>query len=177
MRVRDSAIRAEIVAALEDLASITEDQARRAWLLAVARRADPHPVRDRLRRPELWQDGPALARLVRELGVDELSPQLATALGRVLLMTGGDAVPLLTAAQARYPQDFWLNFDLGVALSAARRHDEALGFFRAALALRPEASTVLIVIGATLYRMGRWTRRSATCSKPSRSTPTSPSHT
>ena len=144
-RVRDSAIRAEIVAAMEDLASITGDQARRAWLLAVARRADPHPARDRLRRPELWRDGPALTRLVRELGADELSPQLATALGRVLLSTGGDAVPFLTAAQARYPQDFWLNFDLGLALSAARRNDEALGFYRAALALRPEASSVLIV--------------------------------
>ena len=114
-RVRDSAIRAEIVAAMEDLASITGDQARRAWLLAVARRADPHPARDRLRRPELWRDGPALTRLVRELGVDELSPQLATTLGSVLLSNGGDAVPFLTAAQARYPQDFWLNFDLGVA--------------------------------------------------------------
>jgi len=40
-RVRDSARRAEIVAALDDWASISADPARRAWLLAVARAADP----------------------------------------------------------------------------------------------------------------------------------------
>src|SRR5262249_25420682 len=55
-RVRESAVRAEIVAALDDWASITPDRGRREWLLAVARKADPAPVRDRLRQPELWQD-------------------------------------------------------------------------------------------------------------------------
>ena len=49
-------------------------------------------------------------------------------------------MPLLTAAQARSPQDFWLNFELGVAMRRANRQDEALGYCRAALALRPDAS-------------------------------------
>ena len=107
-------------------------RARRAWLLAVARGADPDPARDRLRQPELWEDGARLTRLVQELRApDDLSPQLATALGRVLRKTGGDAVPLLTAAQARYPQDFWLNFELGVALARV-----------ASGGTRPSASTV-----------------------------------
>ncbi len=81
--VRASAVRAEIVAALDDWASITSDRSRRAWLLAVARGADPAPERDRLRQPELWQDGARLTRVAQELRVAELSPQLATALGRV----------------------------------------------------------------------------------------------
>src|SRR5205085_40465 len=38
--VGNSAIRAEIVAALDDWASLTPNPSRRAWLLAVARRAD-----------------------------------------------------------------------------------------------------------------------------------------
>jgi serine/threonine-protein kinase len=154
-RVRDSARRVEIVAALDDWASITADPARRAWLLAVARGADPDPTRDRLRQPELWDDGPGLTKLVNELPVGGLSPQLVSALGRVLLKTGGDAVPLLSAAQARNPQDFWLNFELGWALHVSRRSDEALGFYRAALALRPEASAAHNGVGAALKAQGR----------------------
>jgi serine/threonine-protein kinase len=155
-RVRDSSRRAEIVAALDDWASITADPARRAWLLAVARGADPDPARDRLRQPELWDDGPGLTKLVNELPVDGLSLQLTTSLGRVLLNTGGEAVPFLTAAQTRHPQDFWLNFELGWALFVSRRSDEGLGFYRAALALRPEASAAHLGVGETLGALGRW---------------------
>ena len=115
-RVRNTAVRVEIVAALDDWASITQDQSRRAWLLAVARGADPDPLRDRLREPNLWQDGPALTTLVQDLAVDQLSPQLLTALGRVLPKEHGEVVSLLSAAQARDPQDFWLNYELGWAL-------------------------------------------------------------
>jgi serine/threonine-protein kinase len=154
-RVRGSAVRAEIIAALDDWASLTEDPVRRASLLAIAREADPDPSRDRLRQPELWQDGPSLAKLVQEMRVDELSPHLATALGRVLCETGGDAVPLLRAAQTRNPQDFWLNFELGCALYASRRFNEALGYYRVALALRPKASPAYNGVGAALLGMDR----------------------
>ncbi|MDG3005916.1 protein kinase domain-containing protein [Paludisphaera mucosa] len=154
-RVRDSAVREEIVPALDDWASITRDPARRAWLLALAREADPDPSRDRLRQPELWEDGARLTRLFQETGLDDLSPQLATALGRVLRKKGDDAVHLLGAAQARRPQDFWLNFELGLALVESGRNEEALGFFRAALALRPEALPAHNSVGVSLGTMGR----------------------
>ena len=39
-RVRESAVSVEIVAALDDWASITPEPVRRSWLLAVARGAD-----------------------------------------------------------------------------------------------------------------------------------------
>ena len=87
--VRASAVRAEIVAALDDWASLTPDLRRREWLLAVARGADPDAVRDRLRQPELWLDAARLTRVARELRVAELSPQLATALGRVSRRAAG----------------------------------------------------------------------------------------
>ena len=49
--LRNSPVKAEIVGGLDNWASITEDQSRRAWLLAVARYGvDPDPSRDRLRR-------------------------------------------------------------------------------------------------------------------------------
>src|SRR5262249_6720349 len=151
----ESAVSAEIVVALDDWAGITRDLRRRAWLLAVARAADPDPARDRLRQPKLWQDSARLIQLARELSVAQLSPQLATALGRVVLTSGRDAVPLLTAAQARFPQDFWLNSELGHALHLARRPDEALGYFRAALALRPQSSVTYCDLGLDLQDMGR----------------------
>jgi serine/threonine-protein kinase len=154
-RVRGSAAREEIVAALDDWASRSPDPSRQAWLLAVPRGADPHPLRDRLRQPQLWQDGPQLTRLVQELQVDELSPYLWTALSRVLPRTGGDGVPLLRAAQARYPQDFWLTYELAWALRRSGQTDEAIGFYRAALALRPESSLVHNNLGSALRDKGR----------------------
>ncbi|MGA3186409.1 MAG: hypothetical protein ABSF22_04800, partial [Bryobacteraceae bacterium] len=46
------------------------------------------------------------------------------------------AIALLTATHNRFPQDFWVTFELAWALNQERRRDEALGYFRAALALR-----------------------------------------
>jgi serine/threonine protein kinase/Flp pilus assembly protein TadD len=153
-RLRDSAVRPEVVAALDDWASITENQSRQAWLLAVARAADPDPLRDRLRQSQLGQDRTALARLAEEARAAGLSPQLAVALGRALSRSGGNAVGLLAAAQARFPHDFWLNFLLGVALYEAKQRDEAISYWRAALALRPQASAVHNNLGVALKAKG-----------------------
>jgi serine/threonine-protein kinase len=154
-RVRDSAACEEIVAALDDWASKTEDPARQARLLAAARESDPRPLPSRARDQRLWQGGPELSRLVQELGVDALSPQLCAALGQVLLKTGRDGVSLLRAAQARYPQDFWLTYELAWALRRSGQTDEAIGFYRAALALRPEISLVHNNLGLALGATGR----------------------
>jgi tetratricopeptide (TPR) repeat protein len=154
-RVRDSAVREEIVAALDDRASLTPDRAHRARLLAVARAADPDRWRDRLRQPQLWRDRDALTKLAEKLKEAELSPQLATALGRALRQGGGDAVQLLAAGQARFPQDFWLNFELAWELYQARRWDDAAGYYRAALALRPQANACYNNLSVALVAQGR----------------------
>jgi tetratricopeptide (TPR) repeat protein len=153
--VRGRAVRAEIVAALDDWASMTRDLRRLEWLLSVARGADPDEARARLRQPELWLDPARLTRVASELRVAELSPQLATTVGRVSRMGGGEAIALLTAAQNRFPQDFWVNYELAWALNQEHRWDEGLGYFRAALALRPDSSTAYNGLGEILYSMGR----------------------
>ena len=114
-------------------------------------RSRPEPGANRLRQPELWRDGARLTQIAQEPSGAEVSPQLAIALGRAAHQSGGDAVPLLTAVQARYPQDFWINFGLGATLSMARRWDEALGYCRAALAVRPEVSAAHNNLGHALY--------------------------
>jgi tetratricopeptide (TPR) repeat protein len=139
-RVRASGVRAEVIAALDDWAGIAGDVPQRAWLLAVARAADPDPERDALRQPELWRNKAALAKAAGEARVLELSPQLVVALGRALFTSGGDVVPLLRKAHAHRPHDFWLNWVLATALRKAKHRDEAIGYYLAALALRPEAA-------------------------------------
>jgi tetratricopeptide (TPR) repeat protein/tRNA A-37 threonylcarbamoyl transferase component Bud32 len=160
-RMRASAIQAALVAALDDWAATTADAKRRAWLLAVARQADPDPWRDRFRDPDVWRDRTALQRLadgvLKTKGTNgaALSPQTLAALGLALETVNGDPVPLLTAAQARHPGDFWLSFHLGLALAGAKKPGEAVGYFRAALALRPESTAVQNDLGNALQDQGR----------------------
>ncbi len=154
-RVQASAVREEVVAALDDWAGLTADQGRQTWLLAVARAADPGPDGDRWRQPGLWRDKAALLRLAEGESAAGLSPQLATALARALRRRGGDRVPLLRAAQAGHPDDFWLHFELGLALREAKQSDEALGHYRAALALRPRSTVVHNNLGNVLQSLGR----------------------
>jgi tetratricopeptide (TPR) repeat protein/serine/threonine protein kinase len=136
-RVRGSAVRAELVAALEDWASIAGDGRLRAWLLAVVRAADPDAQRDALRQPELWRDRAALARLAREAPAAALSPQLVVAISRALA-DDKEALPLLRAAQERHHSDYWLNSGLAMVLYRMKRYDEAIGHCRAALAVRAD---------------------------------------
>jgi tetratricopeptide (TPR) repeat protein len=156
-QVGGSDIREHLVAALDDWASATEDQERRVWLLGVARRADPDDWRDRFRDPMAQNDRAALQALADELLRDEAklqaqSPSLLTALGYALRWRQGDAVPLLTEARRRYPSDFWLNFDLGNALALAQKWEAAAGYYRAALAVRPDAVAVYNNLGGALSK-------------------------
>jgi serine/threonine-protein kinase len=155
VRVRDSAMCADIIGALDDWASITADVAKRNWLLAVASGADQNSSRNRLRQLWMSEDVSGVTKLVGELGIDDLSPRLLTAVGRLLPKRHGEALPLLRAAQALYPQDFWINYELGWAFRLSKRYDEALGFFRAALALRPDSSPAHRSIGTVFFALNR----------------------
>lgn len=151
-KIRNSAVSGALVAALEDWASCTRGS-RRDWVLEVTRNADPDPVRDRLRESAKWDDGAALAQLAKAQ-VMESPPQLLAVVGNRLMELGADAEPLLRAAQERHPSDFWINFALGNAL-ANGKPGEAVGYYRAALALRPGISIVHYNLGNTLYYLRR----------------------
>jgi serine/threonine-protein kinase len=156
-RVRASGVPGPLVAALDDWAFVAAEPASRAWLLGVARRADPDPWRDRFRDPAVWGDRQALRALADEAlrdggaKLDELSPQVLAALGLLLYHKGADAVPLLRAAQHRYPSDFWLNLALGAVLSNATHYEEAVGYCRVAVALRPGVAAAHCNLGVALH--------------------------
>ncbi len=156
-RIRSSAVREQLVAAVDDWAVRVgkEESARRAWLLAVARAADPDPWRNRYRDAAESNDRTALERLAREANVSELSPQIINALWVQLGRPVAESKPLLLAAQRRIPSDFWLNLSLGTELHNVGQWDEAIGYYRAALAVRPAASVVYTNLGLALYRNDR----------------------
>jgi tetratricopeptide (TPR) repeat protein len=155
-RVRASGVSGQLVAALDDWASVAAEPEALAWLLGVARRADPDPWRDRLRDPAVRRDRQALRALADDAlrgggaKLNELSPQLLGSLG-ALLGGGPEAVPLLRAAQRRYPSDFWLNVELAHALGNAKQSEEAVGYFRVVVALRPDAAAARNNLGVALY--------------------------
>jgi serine/threonine-protein kinase len=140
-RVKASAVRGRLVAALDDWAVSVTNKDRRAWLFEVARRADfdPRGWRDRVRHPLAWDDRAALAELARTAPVAEPSVHLLAALGQRLQATGGDAVKFLRRVQREHPADFWANLTLGNALKYWGP-GEAIGYYRVALAIRPGAA-------------------------------------
>jgi serine/threonine protein kinase/Flp pilus assembly protein TadD len=163
-RIRATSIGVELAAALDDWAMVCrtwQPQADTTWkeLLAIARVADPDPFRNQLR--DAWErrDGKAL----KDLAAAEKAADLPTAtvllLGDTLTNTGAiqAAVDLLRRAQRRQPADFWINHGLAYALTQMQppQLDEAIGYYRAALALGPESPGVYVNLGNALRDKGR----------------------
>jgi serine/threonine protein kinase/tetratricopeptide (TPR) repeat protein len=153
-RVRNSAVAARLLSALDDWALAADDPVRE-WLLAVARRADPGPWKDRFRDAAAWRDRTALQRLAGEVDVAAVPPSTLRALAVALRRRGGDALPLLLAARECHPDDFALTAELADALYDAGWRKEAIGYYRAALSLRPEAGVVHANLGSALYHEHR----------------------
>jgi serine/threonine-protein kinase len=163
-RIRESEVRPQLVMALDHLAFIADARGKRQSmerLLELARKCDPDPQwGDRFRNPALWGDQNALRRLAdearQELDRDsaETGPPtpLVTLLAAKLGQQEEQAEPLLRAAQERHPADFWLNYALGETLRE-RKPAEAVGFYRAALAMRPTLAAVHQEVGMALRRL------------------------
>jgi serine/threonine-protein kinase len=153
--VKDSAVRAALVAALDDWAVCCNDKGRRDWLLEVARQADidPQGWRRRFVVPAAWDDPAALAELARIVPADQ-SVSLLLALGERLRATGPDATAFLKRVQKEHPADFWANLILGNA-TLQLAPQEAAGYYRAALASRPAAAVGYVGVGDAL-RLQNW---------------------
>jgi tetratricopeptide (TPR) repeat protein len=158
-RIRASAVRLPLVAALDDWAVCSPDGVRRAWVLRVARGADPADWRDRVRDPAAWGDGAALAELARKAPVAEQPPPLLLALGERLQLAGGDGIGLLRRVQEQYPDDFWTNFTLARVWYSAWREGKAdwitvAPYYEKALGIRQKAIAVYNNLGLVLVDVG-----------------------
>ncbi len=152
-KINASAVRAALVAALDDWSICVTDQKQRAWLVEVARQADSDPDpegwRERVLDLAAWEDSGALAELTRTVPVKRLTVSLLLALGERLRAAGGKADPFLKRVQKEHPADFWANLILGNALLQAAPK-EASGYYRAALASRPEEAVGYCAVGDAL---------------------------
>jgi tetratricopeptide (TPR) repeat protein len=156
-RIGQSAIRDQLLAALDEWAWLAHksnhpDLCRR--LLELARRADPDPWRGQVRNPKLWTDSAAVEKLADAVQSDRaalarLSPQMMQLVA--FLLPQAKKEQWLRRAQAQYPADFWLNFELAALLEMTRvRAAEAAGFYRVALAIRPNTPGVYNNLGNAL---------------------------
>ena len=149
--INASAVRGALVDAVCDWAVCAADEEQRNWLLDVARQTDSgsQEWRNRALDPVAWRDVKSLAELARTAPVASESVSLLLSLGERLRGMGGDAAWFLRQVQAAHPGDFWANLILGNALVYGAPH-EAAGYYRAALASRPQAAVGYCAVGDAL---------------------------
>jgi tetratricopeptide (TPR) repeat protein len=152
-RLNGSPIRKALIAALDDWAACAEKK-ERDWILRVARRMDPDPWRDRIRDPDGWAKMEAFPDLAATVNVQEQPVTLMVAFGTRWRRLGGDPTAFLERVQRRYPNDFWVNFELSHLVGG---HDwaKSMGYCRAALAARPDAAVVHYKLGVCSGNLGR----------------------
>ena len=142
---------------LDDWALHDQDPARQGWLLAVTRLADDDPTgwRDRAREPAIWKDRAKFAELLATAPIDDHSVPLLLAVEKHLADFGDDPIPFLKRVQQANPGDFWANLRLGDALREWTRPAEAIRYYQAALAIRPDAAIAYSDLGLALSDSGR----------------------
>ena len=141
-RIALSAIREQLLAALMDWANINTDPAEHKRLAALIRSADRDPWRRHLLDALDRNDQPELARLARDPAALGQPAARLVALGDILArFDQAAAIEFLRRAQQRHPDDFWINHQLAVYLKNSKppRMDEAIGYYRAAVAVRRES--------------------------------------
>jgi tetratricopeptide (TPR) repeat protein len=160
-QIRSRPIHQQLVAALDDWARVRKSCNGAGWRqrLAVSRAADPDLWRNRLR-DALEQGGLKALEDAAAAGTANDWPLMTVdLLGRFGRGTPSDEriAALLARAQQRHPGDFWINEILGLLLLDARppRLEEAISFFRVAVALRPRSPGARLNLGTALRAKGQ----------------------
>ncbi len=156
-RIRGSEIRDYLIGGL-DAWAYTKDQMPRGNgqpLSDIAQMADQDPWRIRLRQLQRRKDRAALERLAELREAASQPPDTVARLAELLESSAqrAAALQLRRKAQQLSPADYYLNYDLGIALYADKA-GEAVGFFRAALAVQPESCSAHLVLANALEVSG-----------------------
>jgi tetratricopeptide (TPR) repeat protein len=159
------AVRAELIAALDDWSVETKDPAESLRLLKLADALDPEPqgVAAQWRRFQIPGNVDELRKLAAEA---EKNPLPSASLVRLALgvIESSDretdretGIRLLRLAQRRQPDHLWVNVVLADQLlrSGPGHAAEALRYFTTALALRPNSPVALGSVGEALNNLGR----------------------
>jgi tetratricopeptide (TPR) repeat protein len=171
-RIRQRAIAVHLAAALDDWALAREEAGGTNWkqLLDVAREADPDTWRCTLREARATGRKEDLEKVLRSRPIQNLPPTTLALLGVLFSQKEKSAaklaVTVLRAAQQHYPGDFWINENLAKLLSDKMEPpqvEEAIGFYRAALALRPQSPGPYYNLACALWGKGALDEAAAAC--------------
>jgi serine/threonine-protein kinase len=159
-RIKASAIREQLVAALDEWARVRSEGGNKnnGPLVALALAVDPDEWRRPLRQAWASKDWPKLKELAAQAKPADLSPVTITFLALALQQAGATdrSVAVLREGQAAHPGDFWLNHHLAYALHFMGGNlEEAIGFYRVSLALRPNSPGVCLNLAHALRLRGR----------------------
>jgi Flp pilus assembly protein TadD/serine/threonine protein kinase len=163
-RIRHCSVAAELAEALDQWALMRREIKGRSdssWkhLLRIARAVDPDGWRDRVREALERGDQQALVDLAKSDEAIRQPPLMVAFLGTAVQRTGAfePAEALLQQARQEFPENFWINHDLAMAFAQAKppRWDEAIRFFTAAMALRPQSPLAHFTLGLALSNKGR----------------------
>jgi serine/threonine-protein kinase len=166
-RLAASPVRRALIAALDDWAYCAyraardpiADRAERDWILRVARTADPDPWRDRVRDVDSWDLVESFSELAdaADVGKQPIAPMLAFGARWRHLCGASPSIELcrfMELVQRHYPNDFWVNIELG-RLHWKRDDAAAAGYGRAAVAARPDSAVAHSNLGQYLACVGR----------------------
>ncbi len=150
IRARSPSAALALARALDDWAATRRGKranaAGAARLSEAARVADPDPWRKELRTALDQADKAArltgLQALAKTAKFEELGAISLNLLGTGLNAAGDSALAesVLRTAQQLHPRDVWINYNLGQVLERLSRRDEAIRFYTAARAIRPETA-------------------------------------
>jgi len=154
-RIRNSAIRETLLAFLHDWLLSWVSGANLDKLRAVVDRADDDEWRRGLRQALAVKDTQKLNDLLTARAAPAQPPVVLSGLSGALSSGAQEvrAQALFRDARRRHPGDFWINFQLGFFL-LQERPQEAVGYFRAAVAIRPSSSTAHSLLGRALRNTG-----------------------
>jgi serine/threonine protein kinase/tetratricopeptide (TPR) repeat protein len=163
-RIRTRSIRLELARALDCWYSARSrmwTSGTPSWtdLLSLAKQADPDAWRIRVREAVERGDIKTLEALAAAADVRQLPPQSLNLLARALkyptwrgplaspwIVNDDELTDFLRRAQRQHPGDLWINLTLGDCQDL-RHLDEALRFYSAAFAVRPNNPTIATRIG------------------------------
>jgi serine/threonine protein kinase/Flp pilus assembly protein TadD len=157
IRQRPAAIQQHMITALETwwFRSPVRVTKESQWLAAVVQAVHIDPLRNQLRDAVAAHEWKTVDSLVRE-------PTIKRQPTAFLLEFAGGLPPELEATKLRllkeiqiaHPGDFWANFDYAHALADASQQENAIGFYRATIALRPRNPAVHLNLGNALHDKG-----------------------
>jgi serine/threonine protein kinase/Flp pilus assembly protein TadD len=157
-RIRARPVRRQLVAALDHWAWAGSGMGSEgwAWAAAAARVADPGEWRGRLRDALGRKDSKALDELLASAPAEQWSSKIGLISKHKGFSASERALSLLRHAQEQHPDDFWTNHDLAFHLHQSRppRLEEAVRYYTAAVALRPQSPGARVNLGSALRERG-----------------------